>query len=271
MNLCVSNIAWENTSEAAVRKILQQSGISAIEVAPTRLWPDWESASTRSACELRAAYAADGFTIPALQAILFGKPNLRLFGSDAERELLRAHIVQVANLAQALGAKNMVFGAPKNRLIGTLPPSTAFEIAFEFFSDLARCLTERNVCLCLEANPTDYGCTFLTTANEAARLTGLINSPGIGLQLDTACLFLAGEDTCQTLERHIGLVRHFHVSEPFLKNFSAPEINHAAVSHCLHRAGYQGWISLEMRATERPIEDVATAAQFLTRTYSHPS
>jgi D-psicose/D-tagatose/L-ribulose 3-epimerase len=271
MKLAFSNIAWPPAAEGELLGIFANATISGIEVAPTRLWPDWTGASPAAAATYAQTLIAKGFSVPALQAILFAKPELLLFGSDADRQQLADHLQNVADLAVAVGAKSLVFGAPKNRQLGDLHPETGFEIAREFFRNLAPYYERSGICLCLEANPLQYACTFATNSMEAARLVRAVNSPGFGLHLDTACMFLAGENVSASVEDNLDLLQHFHVSEPFLDCFAAPKIDHAQVAAILRGARYRGWVSLEMRETDHPVRDVQQAAEFLARTYIRES
>lgn len=271
MKLAFSNIAWPAAAEEQILAALQAEGLTGIEVAPTKFWPNWNGASNASAAAYSEILAARGFVIPALQAILFAKPDLRLFGSDSERQQLADHLQMVAGLAVAFGAQSLVFGAPKNRQLGEVSSRHGFEQAREFFRAVARFYEQQGVCLCLEANPAQYACTFVTDSAEAARLVRAVASPGFGLHLDTACMSLAGEDLSVAIRSSADILRHFHVSEPFLESFSSPKIDHAAVAAMLRGAGYRGWISLEMRETDQPLHDVPQAARFLTRTYTTES
>ncbi len=271
MKLAFSNIAWPAVEEDEVLGALQAEGISGIEVAPTRLWPDWNGASEPAAAAYADTLAAKGLSVPALQAILFAKPELKLFGSDSDRRQLLHHLQKVADLASAIGAKSLVFGAPKNRQLADLAPQTGFAIAREFFRTLAPYYERRGVSLCLEANPPQYASTFITTSDEAAQLVRAVDSPAFGLHLDTACMFLAGDDVSAAIGNNLDILRHFHVSEPFLDSFAAPKIDHAQVAAILRGAGYGGWISLEMRETDQPVRDVQQAAHFLARTYGKES
>ena len=271
MKLAISNIAWPLAAEGEALELFQRAGVTGIEVAPTRLWPDWQGASAPAAQAYSKILAAQGFSVPALQAILFAKPQLQLFGIKASRQQLSDHLRSVADLASALGATSLVFGAPKNRLLNDLTPEIGFAIARDFFSSLAPYYEECGVCLCLEANPPQYACTFVTNSSEAARLVRAVDSPGFGLHLDTACMSLAGEDFSTAIGNNLDILRHFHVSEPFLNPFATPQIDHAQVAAILRGARYSGWVSLEMRETAQPAHDVAQAAGFLAHTYGGES
>lgn len=267
MKLAVSNIAWPAAADQEAVRILRQSCIGGIEIAPTRLWPEWKSASLEAAGAARAEFAASGFTVAALQAILFGKPEYKLLGSQTEREGLVAHLRFCAEIAAAIGARSLVFGAPKNRELNGHSEETAFQAACECFAAVAPDYERHGVCLCLEANPTQYGCQFLTDSAQAAKVVRAVASPGVRLHLDTACMHLAGEDLSKAVRANFDIVSHFHVSEPFLASMDAPVIDHALVSATLRELKYDGWVSLEMREAPEPVAALGRAVEFLARTY----
>jgi sugar phosphate isomerase/epimerase len=267
MKLAVSNIAWPAAADEEALAVLHRSRIRAIEIAPTRLWPGWQDASRPAAEAVSAQYAAKGVSVGALQAILYGKPQYKLLGAKAEREGLVNHLRFCAELASAFGARSLVFGAPKNRELNGLSQDIAFELARECFAAVAPDYERCGVCLCLEANPAQYGCQFLTDSAQAARLVRTVDSPGLRLHLDTACMYLAGEDLPSAVRSNFDLVSHFHVSEPFLASMDSPVIDHALVASALRELNYSGWVSLEMREADEPVPALGRAVDFLARTY----
>ena len=267
MKLAVSNIAWPPALDGEVSITLRRLGVQALEVAPTRLWLDWRDADPAAAQSIRRSFSEAGFQVPSLQAILFAKPDCKLFGTGEEQRNLVNHLFLCADLAVALGAANLVFGAPKNRDRESMSSSDAFTRAAALFREVAPYYAARNVCLCLEANPTQYGCTFITDSHEAAALVRTVASPGFQLHLDTACMFLAGENIPESLRAHRDILHHFHVSEPNLGSFQLPVIDHAAIAAALHSLPYDGWISLEMREAEQPVAALTEAVQFVQAIY----
>ena len=126
---------------------------------------------------------------------------------------------------------------------------------------------KHGACLCLEANPPQYGCQFLTDSAQAAAMVRAVDSPGLRLHLDTACMYLAGEDLPAAVRSNFDLVSHFHVSEPFLASMDSPMIDHAQVAGTLRELHYSGWVSLEMREGDKPVPALERAVDFLARTY----
>jgi len=257
MKLAVSNIAWDAPEDARVLSLLREQGVAGVEVAPTKLWPDWSGADPAAAAAARARYAEAGFAVPALQAILFGRPDLTVFGDTLPS--LVAHVGRVAALAAALGAGVLVFGSPKNRARGALSPDEAMARAEPAFRAMAEACAPHGVTLCLEPNPPAYGCDFATGWRDAAALVRRVDHPHFGLHLDVACLALAGEDAAEAIAATLPLVRHFHVTEPELADFAAPKLDHARIGRAVRGSGYAGWLSIEMRRSADPLRSVGEA------------
>ena len=191
MKLAISNIAWETHNDPLVLRKLSELNINGIEIAPTKIWPNWKGASQQSAEIYKKQMADQGFQIPAMQAILFGKPELQLFDNDTHKSFLE-HIKLVSDLAVGFGAKVLVFGAPKNRKRGQLATSDAMEIATEILAKAGEICHANQCCLGLEHNPVEYGCDFITNASDARQLVDIINHPGVQLHIDSAGLHMCG-------------------------------------------------------------------------------
>lgn len=266
--LAISNIAWAVEQEARVFKILRKNGITGIEIAPTKVWPNWQGITEVAVTNLRKRLAQEGFSVPSLQAILFGKADILLFGDKRSTNYkLEEHIKFVADIAAMLGASKLVFGAPLIRDPGKLAPDEAWNTAIQIFSRLGQICSERGVQLCLEANPEAYGCKFITKFVEAAELVRCVASVGFGLHLDTGCSHIANEPI-ESFEALVPEIDHFHASEPNLNSFDITNVDHQRFGELLDTTCYKGWISLEMRANG--IDDCAhidRACQILCENY----
>ena len=131
MKLTISNIAWPDKDDAEILSCLPKYGVEAIEIAPTRIWPDWtiDTSATAAYLDELSGY---GLQCSSLQAIVYNRPQLRLFGSADERAALVDHLKFVADIAASLGAGPVVFGAPKNRRKGERADAEAREKAIFF-------------------------------------------------------------------------------------------------------------------------------------------
>ncbi|WP_341720185.1 sugar phosphate isomerase/epimerase family protein [Micromonospora sp. FIMYZ51] len=245
MKVAISNIAWEPADDEKVADLLRHVGVDGIEVAPTKIWPDLTAVTPQEASGYARTWARAGLPVVAAQSLLYGRPDLTLFGPDRERFV--GYLARVIDLCVAMGATVLVFGSPRNRRRDGLPVKVADRIAVEVFGRLADRATALGASLCLEANPAEYGTDYLTRAVEAAALVRAVDSPGLRLHLDTACLALAGEDGAACVRRFAPLLRHTHVSEPDLGPVGDPDPRHRDFAAALSAVGYPGYLSVEMR------------------------
>ncbi|MBL0170998.1 MAG: sugar phosphate isomerase/epimerase [Gemmatimonadaceae bacterium] len=267
MKLAVSNIAWKQADDEGVATMLRDAGVTGIEVAPTAVWADPLTTTEVERREYRAWWAERGFAISSMQALLFGRPELVLFGDQPARDGMRTHLVGMMDLAAALGVGPLVFGSPRNRTVGGVPRDVAQRIAIEFFRDIGQLAHERGVWLCIEPNPSAYDCDFVRTFAEASVLVGAVGEPGFGLHVDAGAMAINGEAVADTIAAAGPLIRHFHASEPFLAPLGANATDHASYADALRDAGYAGWVSLEMRAPPDGLDGLARALDVLTVHY----
>jgi D-psicose/D-tagatose/L-ribulose 3-epimerase len=271
MRLAFSNLAWPADLDAAVLPELPGWGFGSLEVAPTRLWADPLAQDADEVAAARAAVEARGLRVVALQSLLFGRPQFRLFGDAEARRGLADHLAGMAGLAAGLGATRLVFGSPGNRRRGDLPVAHADEIAAEVFAGLGARAADLGVCFCIEANPTDYGCDWLTDAVASTAFVRAVDSPGVRLHLDTACMALAGDDAVERVHAGADVLAHVHASAPQLGPVGPDgPIDHEAVAGALRAVDYDGHVSVEMLP---PGEDdltgaVRRTADFVRKTYS---
>lgn len=270
MKLAVSNIAWPREQDDAVATVLNDLGIAAIEIAPTKLFPQPLAANDAELDAARQFWSKRGIAIVAAQALLFGKPELTLFESAATRHATLDYLSGIVRLCARLGAGALVFGSPKNRRVGSLPKEEADGIAVALFTQLGEIAAKAGTCVVLEANPPVYGADFITTAAEAIELVERVNHPGFRLHLDTGCMTIAGDPIRETLERGRPFLRHFHVSAPNLDPpIASDRVDHSAYTAELRHIGYSGWVSLEMREVQPfTLGAFTESLQWITRQYT---
>jgi D-psicose/D-tagatose/L-ribulose 3-epimerase len=267
MRLAVSNIAWPEAQDDLALSMLAGHGVDGVEVAPTRLWPNWSGMSLSSAREAKQRLRQRGFAVPAMQSLLFGRAELALFGESARRDALACHLEALFPIARELGARALVFGSPKNRDRGDLDERAAFAVAVDFFRKVAISANQHDVVLCIEPNPPQYGANFVTGWREALTLVQAVGTSGFGLHLDSGCIHMNGDDPCVAIRTCGAAIEHFHVSEPHLAGFASPLVDHAGVARALADIGYRNWISIEMRSTEASMPALETALRFVQGVY----
>jgi D-psicose/D-tagatose/L-ribulose 3-epimerase len=247
MRLAFSNIAWTPGDDGAVARMLRNVGVEGVEIAPTAVWSDPLQVGAADVEAYRRRWAEEGLSVVALQALLYGHPELQVFGAPAVQSATLAHLDGMFVLAARLGARALVFGSPRNRTRGAMAPDEAFERGVEFFARAGAMARARGVQLCIEPNPPQYDCDFITTSAEAVRLVTAVGETGFAIHLDGGALTLNGEEPLMAVRSAGASLAHFHASEPFLVPLGDGATDHAQCSLALRSVSYDGWISVEMR------------------------
>jgi D-psicose/D-tagatose/L-ribulose 3-epimerase len=246
VTLAISSLAWEPAQDDIVRASLRRRGVTGVELAPLKYWPLAPAVPATAAREYAARWTDAGVSIVALQAILFGLPELQLFGSSAQQRAFEDHMVGIAALCGDLNASVIVFGAPKNRLRGALTEEEAMARAAPLLRRIALAAHDRGCKLCVEPNPPRYGGDFVRTTSEAMRLVREVDHPGFALHLDAGALSIASENDEQIVAA-ANTAAHFHVSEIDLVPVGSGTVDHQRIGALLQQAGYARWSSIEMR------------------------
>lgn len=249
MKLAISNIAWTAAEDDAVAEVMRERGVTAVEIAPSRVWPRPLEATDDEVRAHARYWAAKGIRVASLQALLFGQPDLTIFEDASRRAETERYLTGIIRLGSLLGATALVFGSPKNRLRGTLTMDQAMEIAVPFFRRLGDVAEAHGVALCIEPNPPEYGADFITDSVQSYELVARVGSAGFRLHLDAGAMHLAGEDVAARVRACLPLLRHVHLSEPYLAHVvESGQSDLAGLVATLARLGYGHWMSIEMRS-----------------------
>jgi len=155
---------------------------------------------------------------------------------------MKEHFNSVFRIANTLGTHVVVFGSPKNRLRGRLNQTEVDNLATEFFTSLIPSLEENDLVLTLEPNALEYGTDYLLTYSEVNYLSNMINSPRIAPQIDTGCLWMAGENPCDAFR--VAPPHHIHISNPNLRPVPGNS-NFTDFLNLVFSTEYRGWIVIE--------------------------
>lgn len=249
LRLAVSNIAWDPSEDDAIAAVLRRENVPAIELAPTKWRADAFTAPTADVQAFRRAWNDRGLEIVSLQSLLFGRPELQLFGDAAVRQAMIDFLCRTLDFASAVGAGAVVYGSPKNRVRGEIALADAMRIAADVLRDVGAHAAERGVRFCVEANPPGYGCDFVRTTREAIELCKLVDHPAVVVNGDLGGMTMSGEDPRTSIELAGARLGHFHASEPNLVELGA-EADHVRAAEGLAAIRYPHWVSIEMRAAD---------------------
>jgi D-psicose/D-tagatose/L-ribulose 3-epimerase len=224
VRLGISNIAWPPDLDEDVSEVLKSGGLCSIDIAPSKYFDLSRKCQEPEIGAVRKAWESRGFQINGMQSLLFGS-NLNLFESDVQREDMLNWLDNVCFIGRNLGAKNLVFGSPKNRNREGLSDKEAHRVAFDFFSKVGDLADRHSVSVCLEPNPPEYGANFLVSSVETARFVSELGHPSIKMQLDTGALVFDDNEGTTGFEFDRLLIGHIHLSAPQLTPLHLSESN----------------------------------------------
>ena len=263
--LSVSNIAWSGPDEV-VFSLLQAIGVEGVEIAPTKLAP-WDVLEEAHFLKYRDKCAQFGLLISSFQAIFFGRPELQLLGDAAQFKDFTKHFRRILRYAEVAGASCLVFGAPKNRLLLSLSLESAFDLAVTRLESLATVAWEYGVRIAIEPVPHIYGGEFLTRYADVLRLVKAVNRPGVSINLDTACVWSAGDSISEAIYDSRDSFCHFHVSQQMLGSFEHPDPRHLEAAMALSSIDYPAWVCIEMKQNDDLRKNIEDAVCFTKAVY----
>jgi D-psicose/D-tagatose/L-ribulose 3-epimerase len=250
MRLAISNIAWDISEDHSIAELLLRNGIDAIDIAPSKYFPILADVTDGRIKQVRSWWADRGIQITGMQALMFGTVGLNMFGSANVRHAMLEHLAGICRIGAGLGAKNLVFGSPKNRDRSGLSYQESVSVAVQFFRALGDTAAACNVQICLEPNPSRYGANFMMTSEETAEIVEKVAHPAIKMQLDIGALTINDEDTTSVLEKYAYLIGHVHISEPDLLPIGDGNTDHQSASLSLQQYLPKQLASIEMLATK---------------------
>ena len=245
MNLSISNIAWGFFDDEMMYEHIVSSEFKGLEIAPTRIFSEKPYGNINAAKDwaesLQKHYQ---LVVPSMQSIWYGRTE-KLFGSESERKVLLAYTKQAIDFAEAISCRNLVFGCPKNRVIGD---KDEWQTGVTFFREMAEYAGEHGVVIGMEANPVIYGTNYINTTQEAFALLAEVDRPAFRLNLDLGTM-IQNEESAAVLRGMVKYISHVHISEPFLKPIEKRDL-HKNVADILRKENYRGFVSIEMGKVE---------------------
>ena len=245
MKLAVSNMAWSSEQDEAAYALMKKYGIQGLEILPTKIIPGnpYDHIDEIKAWRKRLTDTY-GFQIPSMQSIWYGRTE-QIFGTEAERQTLLDYTRKAILFAEAAGCRNLVFGCPRNRAV---PAGRKREEGILFFRKIAEYAALHHTVIGMEANPPIYHTNYINTTAEALELVDQVDRSAFMLNFDFGTLVENREDL-SVLEGRIAQISHVHISEPHLKPICR-RTEHESLCRLLKKAGYQGYLSIEMSAAQ---------------------
>lgn len=255
MKLAISNIAWDKSIEKEIASILKDLNVEGIEVAPTKINSNPKELLDGDIIKYKEFWKSYGIEIVAMQALLFGRPELKIFENELKRNNTFEYLKLIIRIGGLLNAKVLVFGSPKNRDIGRLKREEAEKIAVTFFRGIGDYSLKYNLKTCIEANPPEYGSNFITDTREAFDLVHKVNNKGFGLHIDLGGMRLS-EEVFKILHNYKGKIEHVHISQPYLEPLNRNDFAvYEKLIDTLKEDNYDHWISIEMKSSNNVQND----------------
>ena len=254
MKLAVSNIAWSFKDRVEAYKILQDSGIRGLEIAPTLFFQNAVSnkvdLSDNDTISSISQLHDFQLQLVSMQSVLYGTKFAKLFAGEESLIVFENTMCEAISLAGKLDIGNIVFGSPAARFTpDTMTVEEAYQIASKSLLSLGDFAKINNTTISVEATPTVYGSNFITNTNEALNFVLELNHPAINLNLDLGVLLFQNEigSIESLIKDNISLIGHVHISEPALAPAPFNVEVTANVLRILNKANYHNWISIEMK------------------------
>lgn len=241
----ISNLSFKEYPIDDALMSLRASQIEGLEIAPTLIWREPEHATKKEREEFKALVSSHELPIVSLQSLLYGKPELQLFGDSKTQEILLEYLKEMVNLCAELGGRLLSFGSPKNRGRGELGVDEAISRVTPLFYALAEYAKSFKIIICIEPISSSYGCDFITNTGEGVRLIESVGHSNFKLLLDTGTLILNKEDCDETIRKNLHHITHIHINDPQLFPPSIGVEEHSIIANTLRSVGYSGWLTLE--------------------------
>ena len=242
MKVSISNLAWDNYDSEKINNFLKEQKYSGLEIAPSVLFPEQTYEHINDAKNWKDnIYQNYGFEISSMQSIWYGRKE-NIFNSKEERDILFEYTKKAIDFASSIGCYNLVFGCPKNRNINNNPYNE--KDIMEFFKSICDYSESKKVYINLEANPKIYNTNFINYTKEAFDFVKKVNHNFFRVNLDLGTM-IENSESLDVVSENIDLIRHIHISEPFLKAIERRNI-HFELREILKEKKYNGFVSIEM-------------------------
>lgn len=269
MRISISNIAWDVSEDKKILNLLKEFHIDAIDIVPGKYFRNPEITTDREINIIKNWWFKNGIEIIGMQSLLFNKSNMNIFGTKETRLIMLDYLKSICHIGNVIGAKRIVFGSPKNRNSKGLSNKETEKIAMDFFNRLGDIAIKENVIICLEPCPVQYGCNFMNTSFETAKIVTKILHPAIKMQLDTGAINMNNEDVLKIFSNYSAYIGHIHISEPNLIPLGDGTNDHINYSKIIKKYLPKSIVSIEMLATKKETHfaSIRRALMFANRVY----
>ncbi len=269
MEISISNIAWDINIEKKIISILKKKNIRYVDIAPTKYFKNIKDVTDRDVLKIKDYWNNEGIKFYGMQSLLYGVQDLNIFSSEKDQKYILEYLEKVFKIGNLLGTSKVVFGSPKNRDRKNLDNKIALEVATNFFRNLSDLGENFGQIICLEPNPIEYGCNFMTSTSEAAKVVKAVDRKAIRLQLDTGTILVNNEDIELICQQYKDLISHIHLSQPGLLPVYLAGSSHLKIANTIKNNFENQVVTIEMltKDSKNPIIDITKSIDLVKELY----
>jgi D-psicose/D-tagatose/L-ribulose 3-epimerase len=259
-SICSETFAGMNF--AAACKAARRTGYGGIEIEPAGLGDDPAALSPTERRAIRRTIADEGLEYVGLHSFLKAPAGLHLTTADAAvRTKSWDYFARVIDLAADLGERPvMVLGSSKQRaaLPGTTPQDAVARLT-EGLQKIAPVAQRRGVFVLMEPLAPQL-CNIVNTLAEAMAIVRAVDSPAVQTIFDTHNTAAEKRPLDELVREYLPWIRHVHLNEMDGRRPGAGNFPFGTVLETLRKAGYTGWLSVEVFDFKPDGETVARLA-----------
>ncbi len=247
-----------------------KAGYDGLEIAPFTLANSVTDVSAGERQKIRDAAARSHIEIAGIHWVLVKPEGLYINHPDAGiRKRTADYFCELVNFCGDLGGKVMVVGSPKQRnVLPGVSPDQAWDWAAATFRDAVAVAENRAVTICFEPlAPTETN--FINTAADALRFTEPFGSSNFKIILDAKAMCSESKPIPQIISESTPRFAHFHANDRNLKGPGFGEVDFKPIAAALKKAGYRGFVSVEVFNFDEGAETIATKSlEYLKRVFA---
>lgn len=236
-----------------------------LEFSPSMVWQDPIAVPVGEIEAFGRHVRGYGLRLCSMHSLIYPRPELTFFDGEARRRELVDYVLALGRLCRTLGIPHMVFGSARSRRIGERDREACGRILSQSFQEMAEGLLPLGIMLLIEPLSRAEA-DSVVGVREGAALVESVGHPNFRLHVDLRSTFVEKEDQTEIWESFGRYVRHCHVADPGFKPPSVECSGHAVAAEAMRRAGYDGYVSIEMERCSAPAV-LERAVRFVQATY----
>jgi len=274
MKFAICNEMYSKRSIFEVIEHAAKLGYHGVELAPFTLTEDVASFPVQEQRRI-AGYAHDkGIAIAGMHWLFVTPEGLHLASADKSvRQRTLDFFRKLMEIGLNTGGRILTLGSPGQRSYSRgETEGEAFKRTVDFFAELAPVLESMELLVCLEPLEDDVT-NFITSTSSAEKIVKAVDSPSMGITLDTHFLRWEGKKHSVSVAEAFRIagssLGHLHIQDD---NSRAPGTGNADFTDfiaAVKKIDWQGYISMETFAGEKEGEGEKMAAEGISFLKEH--